>query len=117
VSKSLQAEPKRSAVVTPQKASSINLPDQGRIASLALEEVSIPQVAQDSTAVKAGLDTDRIAGMVPRRLVERARQIRMKQRLSDSSMIEEGLKLLFESRTDEEVADYLRSKGHRLRRS
>jgi hypothetical protein len=119
LTKTLQAEPKRSsAAVQPQRVSTIALPDEGRIASLALEEEAALVQRSANALVPKVTDTNaRIAGMVPKRLADRARQIRMQHRLSDSSMIEEGLNLLFESKTDEEVAEYLRAKGHRLRRA
>lgn len=61
--------------------------------------------------------TERVAGMVEKSLAVRAREIRIRYRVSDSAMLEEGLKLLFAGKSDAAIADYLKKKGHSLRRT
>ncbi len=126
MAKQLTESPKRSALTahpvqtltTSQRASEIHIVDVGRIAALAdIESKESPILESPESPGKPILETERIAGMVDKALVQRAREIRLRHRLSDSSMIEEGLRLLFQTGTDDEVADYLRTRGHRLRRN
>jgi len=72
---------------------------------------------------RAGVNSDqppaeviKFSVIISRDVGERARRLTFEERLSESSLFEVALRLLFDSRTDKQVADLLRQHGATLRR-